>query len=184
MSFSMERLTKVRDLLQYFTPTMLAYELGVIQTIFGNLVWITKVYSMLMREVMDSDEQKKVVQTATWLARAGVDINHKDTYGVSPMHVAAAAGLTELVNFFVQNGAKVGNVNRGFLSDNATFACLRLLSVTFHHVDALNQNAVGLSDHRQNGTGATLVLAGQNHNIVAFFNLIHNRALLQNFGCK
>lgn len=71
----------------------------------------TKVYSMLMREVMDADEQKKVVETAMWLARAGCDINHKDTYGVSPMHVAAAAGLTELVDFFVRNGAKVGSVN-------------------------------------------------------------------------
>ena len=42
VSFDSARLGKVPTLLDYFTPSMTSHELGKIQTVFGNLVWITK----------------------------------------------------------------------------------------------------------------------------------------------
>ena len=78
VSFSIDHLVKVRGLLQYFTPSMVTYDLGKIQTIFGNLVWITKVYSMLKPFAAGSRRCLQGVNTAKEAPSFQVDARHGD----------------------------------------------------------------------------------------------------------
>ena len=45
------------------------------------------------------------------LLKEGADINYRNKYGNSPLHIAAAAGSMRLVSVLLKHGAKVGLVD-------------------------------------------------------------------------
>lgn len=69
----------------------------------------TRVYSVLMREIFESEENN-VMKVAEWLLRANAPLNAREDGGYTPLHVASMGGLSKLADFLINNGAEVNAV--------------------------------------------------------------------------
>src|SRR5579864_4764519 len=75
-----------------------------------------------------------------------------------------------LLRFRIDVG-NIGNVNRRFFLDDPAGLAGAWPRVALHHVDALHKNAVLRAQHAQNLAVLALIATGQNHDLVALFDL-------------
>ena len=61
-------------------------------------------HSILAKDITDG-LQSMIDKVAKWLLAAEVSMNHQDSYGNTPLTVAVIGGLTNLVKFYLVNGA-------------------------------------------------------------------------------
>src|SRR5262245_1655735 len=77
----------------------------------------------------------------------------------------------------------VGQMDRGFLGDDAGFLRGRLALMALHDIDTTDDRAVFLRHDLEDFARTALVLASENDDLVAFANLLHlsRSSRLQNF---
>src|SRR5690606_16360989 len=77
--------------------------------------------------------------------------------------------------------SQVGQMDRRFFRDNAGFLSLCLALMTLHNIYTTDECFIILWHYFENFAFTALVLTGQHDNAVAFANLLHRLASLQNF---
>ncbi|KAH9502206.1 hypothetical protein Btru_070394 [Bulinus truncatus] len=103
------------------------------------------------------------LEMAKYLDENGVDVNHRDKYGRSPLYMAVKNKLTDLVNLLVSNGADVNAVTTSL--DTPLMLAAKLLSL--ESVSILL--AAGADVNLQNRLGYTALFIAAKP-----FSLMHN----------